>query len=238
MPGPRLVIACCFMLLCAPLAAAEESAAYTISFGGVRAGILAFRAEDAGGRYTVNGSARASGLLGVLLDAEVDTVSQGRVSGNTYRPAMAREVTVGGSDPSRRTYSFSNVGVPKVTQEPAKKAPRHAAPPAQQAGTVDTTTAAFAILRDRPAALACDLDVSIYDGRRRHRITFDQAAPSQDGLTCTGRYTRVAGFSPKDMAGQTVWPLRKEYTRQPDGTMRVTRLSFSTSFGTARITRR
>jgi len=37
--------------------------------------------------------------------------------------------------------------VPQVTRRPEKAPPSHAAPAAQQVGTVDTTTAAYAILR-------------------------------------------------------------------------------------------
>ncbi|WP_238547934.1 DUF3108 domain-containing protein [Meridianimarinicoccus roseus] len=219
--------------------ASEESGAFDVSFGGIRAGVIAFRAQEtAAGAYTAHGSARASGLLGALFDAEIDTVAQGTVSGNTYRPKVAREVTIDGKDDTERTYRYSGAGVPTITRTPPRGPSSHAAPPEAQAGTVDTTTAAWAILRDRPAALACQLDISIYDGRRRHRIELNRAEPAQGGLTCSGRYTRVAGFSPDDMAERREWPLTMRYAAIPGGTLRVEQLSFPTSFGRARITRR
>lgn len=231
-------IACAALLSTAPAAAmaAEESAAFAVSFGGIRAGVLAFRAEDTGDGYTVHGSARASGLLRALFDAEIDTVAQGTVSGNSYRPRIAREVTARPDDRRERRYAFDGAGVPRITDTPPRDARPGDAPAAAQAGTVDTTTAAYAILRDRPAPLACDLDLAIYDGRRRHRIVFDR--PSADGLTCAGTYSRVAGFSAAEMAERRDWPLTLTYARQSDGTLRVTRVDFPTSFGTARITRR
>jgi len=240
MPDRRHVraLACALLLAAAPAAstAAEESAAFNVSFGGIRAGVLAFRGEEAGGSYTVHGSARASGLLGALFDAEIDTVAQGTVSGNDYRPRLAREVTAKPDDRRERRYDFTTAGVPRITNTPARAARPGDAPAAQQAGTVDTTTAAYAILRDRPPPLACDLDLSVYDGRKRHRIVFDRLAG--DGVTCQGTYSRVAGFSAEEMAERRNWPLTLTYARQPDGTLRVDRLSFPTSFGTARITRR
>ncbi|QIE40524.1 DUF3108 domain-containing protein [Meridianimarinicoccus aquatilis] len=228
------------VLICAgaQAQAAEESASYNVAFGGIRAGVIAFRAEEAGGRYTAHGSARASGLLGAIFDAEVDTVAQGAVSANTYRPSVAREVTAGSDNRTQREYRYNGAGVPTVTRTPAKAPSSHAAPASQQAGTVDSTTAAWAILRDRPEALACQLDITIYDGRRRQRIELNQAEATADGMTCTGRYTRVAGFSPKEMAEKTAWPLTMKYVRQPTGILRVEQLSFPTSFGRARITRR
>lgn len=231
-------IACAAFLATAPAAATatEESGTFTVSFGGIRAGVLAFRGEDTRGSYTVHGSARASGVLGALFDAEIDTVAQGKIDGNRYSPRMAREVTAKPDDRRERRYDFSGAGVPLITDTPPRAARPGDAPAAAQAGTVDTTTAAYAILRDRPAGLACDLDLAIYDGRRRHRIVFDR--PSADGLTCTGTYSRVAGFSAEEMAERRDWPLTLTYTPLPDGTLRVTRVDFPTSFGTARVSRR
>jgi hypothetical protein len=216
--------------------AAEESAAFNVSFGGIRAGVLAFRGTESGGTYTVHGSARASGLLGALFDAEIDTVAQGRVNGNDYAPQVAREVTAKPDDRRERRYDYTAAGVPRITNTPARDARPGDAPAAQQAGTVDTTTAAYAILRDRPAALACDLDLAVFDGRKRHRIVFDRMAA--DGVTCAGTYSRVAGFDADEMAERREWPLTLTYGRRDNGTLRVERLSFPTSFGTARVTRR
>lgn len=231
-------LACATLLATAPgsTAAAEERAAFAVSFGGIRAGVLAFRGTERDGGYTVHGSARASGLLGALFDAEIDTVAQGTVSGNAYRPRMAREVTARPDDRRERRYDFDRAGVPRISDTPPRAARPGDAPAAAQAGTVDTTTAAYAILRDRPPALACDLDLAIFDGRKRHRIVFDQR--SGDGLTCAGSYNRVAGFSAAEMAERRTWPLTLRYTRLPDGTLQVQQVDFPTSFGTARITRR
>lgn len=218
--------------------AIEDAAAFNVSFGGIRAGVIALRAEQSGGQYTAHGSARPSGLLAALFEAEIDTVASGAVSGNTYRPRMAKEVTAKTDERTERSFRYAADGVPSVTRTPPRGPSAHAAPPDAQAGTVDTTTAAYAILRDRRPELACQLDIAVYDGRRRHRIELTTPRPTEDGLRCTGRYTRVAGFSPEDMAGQTVWPLTLDYTRRPGGALRVDRLSFPTSFGRARITRR
>ncbi|MCA8883043.1 MAG: DUF3108 domain-containing protein [Rhodobacteraceae bacterium] len=221
-----------------PAAARAETGQFTVSFGGLRAGILAYDGTGSGGRYKVAGSARPSGLAGAFFSARVDSAAQGRNTENTFAPEVAREITRDGDTTVERVFRYAG-GVPQITRTPPRSKPqRHAAPAAAQKGTVDTTTAAFAILRDRPEALACKLDIAIFDGARRHRIQFNDAQKTASGLRCGGTYTRVAGFSPEEMAEQVTWPLQMDYVRQPDGTMRVAELRFRTSFGSARIRRR
>jgi len=223
-------------LLAAGGAAAAEEAQFAVSFAGLRAGILAYDAEVADGRYVVRGAARHSGLVGAFFDAEIDTVAEGRVSDNSYRPRIAKEVTREDGEVTEQILRYDD-GVPEVTRRPPKDRPDNAAPPEEQRGTADTTTAAYAVLRDRPEGLACDLDIAVYDGRRRHRIRLDEREATGDGLVCRGRYSRVAGFDAEDMAERRHWPLQMNYTRLGNGTYRVERISFPTSYGTARIVR-
>ncbi len=218
-------------------AAGAETGRFELSFAGLEAGTLSFEATQSGERYAVSGAARPGGVLGMLFDATVDTSAEGSTGGNSYRPAEAREITRRGGETTTRTFTYAG-GVPAVTDDPPDTPSKHSAPPAGQKGTVDTTTAAFAILRDRPADLACRLDLSIYDGRKRHRIVLGEPEPrAGGGLTCRGVYSRVAGFSSRDMAGQRDWPLTMIYDRLPDGRYRVSSLSFETSVGAARIQR-
>ena len=217
--------------------ARAESGRYAVSFAGLGAGTLSFEATQSGDRYSVSSAARPGGVLGMLFDAKVDSQAAGTAQGNRYRPAEAREVTRRSGETTTRTLTYRG-GVPAITDDPPDKPSKHSAPPAEQKGTVDTTTAAFAILRDRPADMACQLDLAIYDGRKRHRIALTQAEPrAGGGLTCKGVYSRIAGFSPRDMSGQRDWPLTMIYDRLPDGSFRVASLSFETSVGLARIER-
>lgn len=221
-------------------AAAADAGTFDVSFAGIRAGTLAYEGSESGGTYETRGSARATGLAGAVFDMRVDAAANGRVDGNAYRPRHYSEVTREAGEPTvERRFTYSGAGVPAVTRTPPRDKPRkHAAPAAAQGGTVDPMTAAFAILRDRDDATACALDISIYDGAVRSRIALNRPTREPDRLRCDGTYTRVAGFSPEDMSGQTVWPLTLSYVRAPDGAWRVDRLEFPTSFGRARIVRR
>jgi len=223
--------------LAAPSLQAGESAAFDLSFGGLRVGVLAYEASAEGGRYEMRGTARPSGLVRAFFDAEIDTVARGTVEANSYRPQVAREITREDGEVEEKLFRYAG-GVPEVTRRPPREPRRHAAPAAAQAGTVDVTTAAFAILRDRPPELACRIDLAVYDGRRRHRIRLDNGEATAEGLTCTGRYSRVAGFDPEDLAERRHWPLRMDYVAGPDGMLQVQRITFPTSYGTARLVRR
>src|SRR6056297_218360 len=234
----RFIVRAAMIAATATLAhgAAAESASFDVSFAGIRAGMLAYDADMSGSTYIARGSARASGLAGAIFDARADVAANGKASGNAYRPAFYKEVVKEDGDTITRSFKYSG-GVPAVRRDPPKEPRDHHAPPGRQAGTVDPMTAAFAILRDRPDGLACALDISVYDGAQRSRIELNRPARDGDRLICEGRYTRVAGFKPKEMAERTVWPLTMEYSRAGD-VWQVEQLRFPTSFGAARITRR
>lgn len=215
---------------------AQESASFDVSFAGIRAGTLAYEGSESGGTYQTRGSARATGLAGVVFDTQVDTAANGRVDGNRYRPSHYSEVTRD-DDTVRRRFTYSG-GVPSISRTPPRDKPqRHAAPASAQTGTVDPMTAAFAILRDRSDALACTLDIAVFDGARRSQIALNRPRRDGDVLICEGRYSRVAGFSPDEMAERKVWPLEMRYSRNGD-LWQVEQLTFPTSFGNARIRRR
>lgn len=217
---------------------AQQSGTFDMSVAGIRAGTLRYEGGEAGGRYDVRGGVRSSGLIGAFFDVRIDTTAEGRVTGSRYRPGSYSEVFTDDEETVRRTFRYA-AGVPRITRDPPRsKPPKHGAPAAEQAGTVDPMTAAWVILRDREASEVCTLDLPLYDGIRRTRLILDAALRAEDGLTCRGRYVRVAGFSPEQMAERRVWPVEIDYARLEGGTLRVREVRFPTSFGAARLTRR
>ncbi|MCR9088438.1 MAG: DUF3108 domain-containing protein [Rhodobacteraceae bacterium] len=226
-----------FACLLAVPAAAEEGS-FNVSLAGVRAGILAYSGEESGGRYTARGSARASGLAGVVLDVTLDTVAQGRVRGNSYRPASYRQV--GTERGKSRDMSFRyRGGVPSVTRNPPRTLPDYVANPAAQGGTLDPTTTAYAMLRDRPRDLMCQLDIDLFDGRRRAEIKYVGLRQGRDGtLICEGEYRRLQGFKPEELAEKPFWPFTVTYSPLGGGNFRVTEVRIPTTFGAMRMRRR
>jgi hypothetical protein len=226
------------LLSCAGMAGAQEQAQFDLSVGGVRAGAIAFEGDEANGTYNVRGSARTAGMIKLFAEGAVDVAVRGTVESNHYRPQGYEEAVTEKDGTVRRSFRYRG-GVPEITRTPPRDKPqKNSVAPEGQAGTVDPLTAIFAILRDRPEDLACDIDLVLYDGARRSGIRLNKATPSNGGLVCEGSFTRIAGYSEKEMAEQQVWPLRLTYERLGDGTMRVTELAFDTRFGHGRARRR
>ncbi|MFV0245357.1 MAG: DUF3108 domain-containing protein [Qingshengfaniella sp.] len=235
---PRALGLACLLGLAVPPAWAQEKAGFTVSFAGLRAGTLAYEASETDGRYEARGSVRSGGLAGIVFNMRIDATATGQVTGNRYAPTVYAEIAEERGETVSRRFRYP-AGWPEITRDPPRDRPRrHAAPADQQGGTVDPMTAVFAVLRDRPASLACQLDIALYDGATRARIRLDQPSPIPNGLRCTGRYEREAGFSPAAMARQSVWPLTLTYRTGPEGILQVQDLQFQTNFGAARIQRR
>ena len=218
------------------LPAMAETGQFRVTVGPLTAGTLAYAGEDSGGRYAATGAVRASGLAGLFLDTRVDAAASGRVTGNAYRPERFDQTTVEDGAEVSSAFRYRD-GVPTVTRTPPpRKPPKFAADPGKQGGTVDPMTAAYAILRDRPADLACDLAIQMFDGRRRAdiRLVGGEAVPG--GLSCRGEYRRVEGFSPEELAEKPVWPFTVSY-RAAGGVLQVEEVRVPTTFGAVRIRR-
>ncbi len=239
MPRPaRRTLSAALALALAGAPALAEEGMFDVSVAGIRAGIVAYEGTERGGVYEVRGSGRASGIVGAFTDGSLDVASNGLVEGNSYRPSGYSEVAREDGEETRRRFTYAG-GVPSVTRTPPRKKPeKFSAPAAQQGGTLDPMTATFAMLRDRPEALACKLDFVFFDGTRRSTIRLDEATERPGGLTCKGEYRRVAGFDPEDLGGRKIWPVTLEYEAIGNGILRVSELSFPTSFGNARLRRR
>lgn len=233
----RGILLALLLAMAAPVGAAETGT-FDVSLRGLKAGVLSYSGDEAGGRYAASGGVRAAGLARALVEAEVDTRSEGRVTGNRYRPTQYTERENKDGADSVTRYAYRG-GKPAITRDPPRsKPPKYPVPSPAQAGTIDPMTAAFAMLRDRPGNLACALDIDIYDGNRLANIRYGASEPRPDGgLTCRGEYRRVAGFSPQEMSEKPVWPFTVVYAPHGNG-LRVVELQVPTTFGTVRMRRR
>lgn len=220
------------------LPAMAEEGSFDVSLAGVRAGILAYSGEEAAGRYTARGSARATGLANAVLDFRMDTVATGRVSGNDYRPETYRQIGREGDRVRDMSFRYRG-GVPIVRRDPPRELPSYVADPAEQGGTLDPVTTAYAMLRDRPRELMCQLDIVLFDGRRRAAIAYVRLRESENGgLICEGEYRRLAGFTPEELAEKPFWPFTVTYTPLGGDVFRVTEVRIPTTFGAMRMRRR
>ncbi|PRY25483.1 uncharacterized protein DUF3108 [Aliiruegeria haliotis] len=221
-----------------PLPTFAEEGTFSVSIAGIGAGTIAFRGNESGGRYKVNGQVASTGLARSLYPARVKAAANGSVSGNRYRPSAYAEEVAKRSKTTTAKYRYRG-GVPSITKTPPDtRRKSYHADPAGQGGTVDPLTTAYAILRDRPAELACALDISPYDGRERTRIRMNGGKRQGERLVCPGTYSRIAGFSDEDMAEKVHWPFSVTYRVLDGGVHRVEEVRVPTTIGAVVLRRR
>ncbi|MFV0358447.1 DUF3108 domain-containing protein [Tropicimonas sp.] len=224
------------LTLAAP--AQAEELRFTVSLRGLSAGVLSMSASEGNGSYKVAGEARPAGLARAFYAGDGRASVTGKVDGNRYRPGRYSETVTKKGEVREGTFTYSG-GVAKVVKNPPdRKRRKYHADPADAKGSVDLLTTAYAILRERPAALACSLDLLSYDGREVTRIRMSGGKRDGARLLCPGTYSRIAGFSEKDMKEKVHWPFSVTYRIGADGTHVVERMDVPTTLGTVVFHRR
>ncbi len=221
------------LALAAP--AAAEEIVFDITLAGLRVATLVLDGTVTGDRYRVTGTIRTTGV-GAIRRVLWQAQAEGRVQGGSLRTLRYAEQVEIGPRRSATTVDWSG-GVPVVTVTGEPREAGTPADPAGQAEAVDPLTAMFAGMRDVPQAGACRLSLQVFDGQRatRARLSGPVAA---EGVTCTGLYTRLAGFADREMADRTRFPFTATFVPAGDGTLRLMELRTPTVVGSAVLERR
>lgn len=208
-----------------------ERSEFDVFVAGIRAGSLTLVGTEQGGTYEVQGRGRSAGVVGGLVSLTVDAAANGRVDGNRYRPAGYVETVQDRDGTERARFRYADGGLQITRDPPDDDRKPHYIGPEGQSGTLDPLTAIWAMFRDRPAALACDLAFSTYNGAQRAAIRM--AGPRRDGttVTCPGTYTREAGYSAKELAEQRRWSFTVTYADTGGPLLRVEELRLRSQFG-------
>jgi hypothetical protein len=235
---PRLIALATLIALALPLPARAETAQFDLSIRGIRAGTLTFDGAAEAGRYAVTGRLESTGLVGLLRKIRFDGEVQGRIEDKRFTPARYVERADTGKRQSEAVMEYRR-GVPQVKVYNPPRAPGDGGiDPARQGGTVDPLTAMFATLRDVPAGNACNLALTLFDGKRRSQVTLGPPQPREGGATCPGEYRRLEGFSADDMAEKSRFPFTVHLVPGPEGMLRVAEVTMESLYGNARLKRR
>lgn len=210
---------------------------FDVYLAGLRAGVLGISGIEDGGRYSAAGKLQTSGLLALIREVSYDARSTGRVTSKGYVPSLYQETANTGSRQSQAEMAYV-AGTPQLkVYNPPQDRGTDALDPATQKGTLDPMTTIYSLLKDVPRDATCKLDVFMFDGKRRSRVTTSDPKPDGDALVCSGTYRRIAGFSEKEMAEKSVFPFRLTYSPAENGMFRVTRVVFDTLYGKATLVR-
>lgn len=227
------------LLLAGPAAAqpARETIAFDVTLSGLRVATLELQGEVAAGRYRVTGTIRTTGAAGTLRKVHYEAEAEGRLRNGRFRPDRYADAVDTGRRQSATRLSWDS-GLPVVETEGETRPAGDPPDPASQKDAVDPLTALFAGMRDIPRAEACTLRLGVFDGRRASRATLADPRETEGGLTCTGLYNRLAGFTAKEMAERRSFPFTAVYAALPDGRLRLVELRTETTFGPAILRRR
>ncbi|MEM8581651.1 MAG: DUF3108 domain-containing protein [Pseudomonadota bacterium] len=220
--------------------AQAESAAFDVTLRGITAAKVRFAANVESNEYAVTGILRPTGLVGAVVDAGYEATSVGRFqSSGGFRPYSFTERRTEDGALSTAEMRYRR-GIPQIkTYNPPRDVDPFAVDPSGQGGTVDPMTAIWAALRDRPRDLLCDLDVIVFDGKRRSGVRLANPALQNDGtITCAGEYRRIQGWSPQRLAERSRFPFTMTYAENDSGAWEVVRVTTETKFGRAELRRR
>lgn len=216
----------------------EPNATYALKIRGLTVGVIYLTSAIDARKYAVSGVIESTGLARAIRRFAYRGAARGAVRDGRLWPERYQETADTGRRNSEAVIQYTG-GVPQLM---VYNSPKEAGPdspdPATQGGTIDPLTAIFSLLRDVPRAQACELDVAIFDGKRRSRISMRPLAV-EDGLpTCEGRYERLQGFTAKEVARHTKFDFVLTYADAGSGMLSVQRVAFASSYGTASIDRR
>lgn len=223
--------------LSSPALAEKASSTFQISVSGFRAGIIQLNSATNGSSYSVKGSFKTTGLVSKISNIGYQGSVSGSFRGPRYYPRKYFGNASTGSRKSVVKMSFKN-GTPNVDDYTPVRAPQpYNIKTSDQKGTVDPLSTAYMLLRDVDKSELCGKVIHIYDGRRRSRISVHKPVIKGDTVNCTGTYSRVSGFSPKEMKKQINFPFSLDYIKQDDGVYKLVQFATKTTFGTARAKR-
>jgi hypothetical protein len=217
---PRLAVA---LLAGAVLAGGARDAAaqpFEASYAVFQSGMpvmdvqLALQLTDAS--YRLTSISRARGLARLFLPSEQRAEAHGGLAGRDVRPL--RYMTEGNwRSGTRRTVLDFVGGVPRLSVlEPPEGPDRIPVTPEQTRGTIDSLSALVRLSLAATATGRCDLDGSVFDGRRRLEWSSRTlgVGPSPVGgapaLRCKLESRLVAGFRRDDDPAQAGRPREAE----------------------------
>lgn len=202
------------------------AATYKIAFNGFDIGRFAFEASVRSGRYTLNGNAEISALLGFVKWQGL-TRTSGRVAGNKATPEAYSFDYQSSAKSGNVRFGFREGNVTAITMDPPLEKMEDVVPleRGHLNGVLDPLTAVMAMTRpasDNP----CQQKLSIFDGQQRFdlattpvgsRQIVERQPSGQPGVAhvCEMRYRPISGYKRGKETDDMVRTLKIEVALRP-----------------------
>lgn len=204
---------------------------YDVTYGPLRVGRLTLQAVRGGDGYEAHVTIRSAGLAGMVRAVRFDAVAVG-VAGKSLRPESYVEQADTGRRVSQMRLDWQG-GLAVVTAyhaDPAEVVPPATAPD----GALDPASALLVVLS---GGTVCGQAFVVFDGQRLSGVALQPGREDGTGLICAGRFTRLAGYRPEDMAERRQFALRLTYAPEGAG-MALVGAEVQTLYGKVRLKRR
>lgn len=212
-----------------------ESLSYRAYIGGLPLGTLNLKIAMDETRYATEARFDVAGLLRWALDTDARASSSGSVSAGAPVPANFKYWVRDGKKERNTEMLFDASGnAIEVKANPAFRQKSYDILTLDEVKQAVDPASAVALL-SAPRQAACELDMTVFDGRKLHRITL-QPSPkkSETYERCIGRYERLAGFKAKYMVpDRRAYAFDAELTQIAPDRWRPRRVWAKTKFGNA-----
>ena len=217
------------------IAAAEVSKhKFNVYVSGLKVGEFDYAVNEKGSRYSLRALMRSTGILGALAKYRYEGLSVGRKKQGRFFPQKYSENSDTGKRKSNKEMIYKN-GVPRLTQSEERKG--YWLDAKTQKNTVDPLSAIFGLLSDQPLHNPCKQNMTVYDGARRYSIKLVSSHIEDDEMSCRGMFTRLGGYSQKEMSKGTEFPFELQFSKRGN-IYHIDRFIMSTLLGRASFVRR
>ncbi len=213
----------------------QDQTAFDVRFRGLTVAEIRVAARETDTAYAVAGRVEATGLVAVFARVRLHLAAQGHRAGPAHVPVAYSEDIDTGQRQSQVSLSWAGP-IATVLEQSPPPGPGHVSPD-DAAGAIDPLTALWRIMRSRPQTPTCDEAMSVYDGVRQSELRLFAPVASDRGMTCSGQYSRVAGFTPDEMNERRHFPFTAHYSRTDSGWL-LTEVQTASLLGPIRIVRR
>ena len=234
----RIILTACFLLA---LSLTEYSYGKTqqhifdVYILGLKLGRLNYAVEYKNNAYSAAGNLRSTGVFSAIAKYSFEALSQGKIEGEVFKPTHYSERSDTGRRKEQKTLRYSDHGIELETKKTAKP---YWQDPNQQMDALDPMSAIVFILRDQTEANVCKQNFAMFDGIRRVKIKFVDGEETTEGyFRCRGIYTRVGGYSPKELKDGTNFPFHVNYQIESKE-YRVVSFEMTTNRGRAKFVRK
>lgn len=216
----------------------REQAIFDLELRGIRAGSITFSGASNAVSYSAAVRLQSTGFVNLVRRLRFDGQVHGSISEGRLRPIRYQDSLGSGSRESTTQMDFQGRTPVVTARTPPRDPQTYDIEATDQTGTVDILTAVFAVFRNAPRTGLCNVDLPMFDGRRRTQIVVTAPVGSGERVVCEGEYRRIAGFPPSEMAERTRYPFTLVYGPGPDGLMKLNEVQMESTQGRGRLIRR